>query len=123
MKKTLGIFVGSLRKASFTRVVATYLAGVLEERFTIKEVDIGNLALFNQDFDDENRTPAEWTEFRNTVKGLDAVLFLTPEYNRAVPPVLKNAVDIGSRPYGQNVWAGKPGVIVGVSPGKIGGAL
>nr|WP_280136668.1 NAD(P)H-dependent oxidoreductase [Heyndrickxia coagulans] len=71
-------------------------------------MEIGNLPLYNQDFDDHNQVPAEYTAFRNTVKWLDAVLFVTPEYNRSVPAVLKNALDVGSRPYGQSVWNGKP---------------
>ena len=84
------------------------------------EVELGGLAMFNQDFDDEGRTPAEWTDFREGLKTFDAFLFVTPEYNRSVPAVLKNALDIGSRPYGENVWDGKPGAVISVTPGALG---
>jgi chromate reductase len=76
--------------------------------------------MYNQDYDDEGHPPAEWTRFRKEVKALDGCLFVTPEYNRSFPPVLKNALDIASRPYGQNLWSGKPGAVIGVSPGKLG---
>jgi chromate reductase len=88
--------------------------------FEMKPVEIGGLPMFNQDYDDEDRTPAEWIRFREEVKALDGFLFVTPEYNRSVPPVLKNALDIASRPHGQNCWAEKPGAIIGVTPGKLG---
>jgi chromate reductase len=122
-KTTVGIFVGSLRKDACTKKAANYIAGQLSQKCDVQFVEMGNLALFNQDFDDEGTTPAEWTAFRETVKSLDAVLFVTPEYNRSIPAVLKNALDIASRPYGVNVWDGKPGAIVAASPGRIGGAL
>ena len=77
-------------------------------------------AFYNQD-DDEGQPPPAWMKFRERVKATDAVLFVTPEYNRSVPAVLKNALDIGSRPHGQSVWDGKPGAVVSVSPGAIGG--
>jgi chromate reductase len=82
-------------------------------------VEIGALALYNQDA--EEQPPAGWTEFRDRVRAVDAVLFVTPEYNRSVPGVLKNALDVGSRPYGKSVWSAKPGAIVSTSPGAIGG--
>jgi len=84
-------------------------------------VDIGNLPLYNQDLDDENKPPAQWVEFRKSVKSFDGVLFVTPEYNRSIPGVLKNAIDVGSRPYGQSVWTKKPGAVISCSPGAIGG--
>lgn len=120
-KKTLGILVGSLRKGSFSQSVGNCLAQMLEKEFIVKKINIGDLAIFNQDFDDEGNVPQEWTVFREEVKTSDAFLFITPEYNRSIPPVLKNALDIASRPYGQNMWSGKPGAIVSVSPGAIGG--
>ncbi len=86
----------------------------------LEEVEIGNHAIFNQDFDDEGNTPPEWKAFREKVKKFDAVLFVTPEYNRSVPAVIKNALDVGSRPYGYSVWDGKPGAVVSVSPGALG---
>lgn len=117
--KKIGIIVGSLRKGSFNRSVGKYLASVAPKSCSISFPDIGNLELYNQDLDD---TPTDaWIKFRNEIKALDAFLFVTPEYNRSIPGVLKNALDVGSRPYGQSVWSGKPGGIVSVSPGAIGG--
>ena len=119
-KKKIGIFVGSLRQDSFSKKVAKYIAGLLEEQFDVKFPDISKLAMYNEDLDNE-AIPAEWQVFRDEVKALDAVLFVTPEYNRSVPAVLKNALDVASRPSGKSVWGGKPGAIASVSPGKIGG--
>jgi len=117
--KKIGILVGSLRKESFSRKLAKILMAMAPTTFEIEEVDIGELAMYNQDFDDENTPPAAWTAFREGMKTFDAILFVTPEYNRSVPAVLKNALDVGSRPYGQNVWDGKPGAVVSVSPGGL----
>ena len=118
--KRVGILVGSLRKESFSRKVAKTLMALAPANFQLVEVELGGLAMFNQDFDDEGRTPAEWTDFREGLKTFDAFLFVTPEYNRSVPAVLKNALDIGSRPYGENVWDGKPGAVISVTPGALG---
>ena len=120
-KTVIGIFVGSLRKESFSKKIANTVAALMPDNFDMKVINIDNLAIFNQDYDDEGNTPKEWVDFRNKVKELDGFLFVTPEYNRSVPPVLKNALDIASRPYGQNLWNAKPGAIVSVSPGKISG--
>ena len=120
-KKTIGILVGSLRRDSFCKKVGRYLSGLLEGQFEVKFLNIANLAMYNQDLDDDNNTPPEWRQFREDVKALDAVLFITPEYNRSIPAVLKNALDIASRPYGKSAWGGKPGAVVSVSPGNIGG--
>jgi len=120
-KKSIGILVGSLRRDSFSKKVAQYLAGLLEEEFDVSFLDISSLTMYNQDVDNENDTPQEWLRFRDEVKAKDAVLFVTPEYNRSMPAVLKNAIDIASRPYTSNVWSGKPGAVVSVSPGAIGG--
>ena len=120
-KKTIGVLVGSVRRDSFNKKVAQRLAAELEERFEVKFIDIGSLAMYNQDLDNPQDTPPEWLSFRQEVKASDAVLFVTPEYNRSMPPVLKNALDIGSRPYGENAWDGKPGAVVSASPGRIGG--
>ena len=120
-KKVIGILVGSLRRESFSKKIALHLAGLLKAHFDVKFLDIGNLAMYNQDLDDDNATPKAWQDFRQEVKALDGVLFVPPEYNRSFPPVLKNALDIASRPYGKNAWAGKPGAAVSVSPGKLGG--
>ena len=120
-KKTVGILVGSLRRDSANKKVAQYLSGLLEERFDVKFLDIANLVLYNQDLDNDSDVPHEWLEFRREVKALDAVLFVTPEYNRSMPAALKNALDIASRPHAENAWSGKPGAVASVTPGKIGG--
>jgi len=121
MPRTVAVFVGSLRKASFNRKIAHVLADLAPPELRLEIVEIVDLPLYNQDLDDEATPPAAWTAFREKVKPFHAVLFVTPEYNRSVPAVLKNALDVGSRPYGQSVWDGKPGAVVSVSPGAIGG--
>ena len=118
-KQTIGIFVGSLRRNSFNRSVADFFVKNAPEGVELKIIDIGHLSMYNQDLDET--PPAEWVKFRNEVKALDGVLFVTPEHNRSFPAVLKNALDIGSRPYGASAWNGKPGGVVSVSPGAIGG--
>ncbi|MCR5875297.1 NAD(P)H-dependent oxidoreductase [Phenylobacterium sp. J426] len=117
--RTVAVVVGSLRKDSVSRKVAKALAAQtpnLKFRF----VEIGDLPHYDQDIETD-APPAAWTRFRNEVAGADAVLFVTPEYNRSVPGVLKNAIDVGSRPYGASAWDGKPGAVISVSPGAIGG--
>jgi chromate reductase len=121
-KRKIGVFAGSLRKDSFNKKIARHISALLADRFEVKMMELGELCIFNQDYDDEGRTPKEWIDFRNEVKNLDAVLFVTPEYNRSMPALLKNALDIASRPHGQNCWAGKPAAIAGVSIGKVGAA-
>ena len=116
--RTVAVVVGSLRKDSVSRKIAKALEALTPElKFT--EVEIGNLPHFDQDL--EAAPPAEWVAFREQIKAADAVLFVTPEYNRSVPGVLKNAIDVGSRPYGSSVWSGKPGAVISASPGAIGG--
>ena len=117
--KKIAVLVGSLRKESLNRKMAASLIKVSPDSLKLEIVEIGNLPLYNQDFDD--KPPAEYTQFREGLKRFDGVLFVTPEYNRSVPAVLKNALDVGSRPYGQNVWDGKPGAVISVSIGAIGG--
>lgn len=119
MSKTIGIITGSLRKNSFSGSIADYIKNNAPAGYIVKLIDIGSLPLYNQDFDVEELK--EYTDFRNEVKALDAVLFITPEHNRSIPAALKNALDIGSRPYGFNVWSGKPGAVISQSPGGIGG--
>src|SRR5699024_1413830 len=106
---------------SYTRKVAVDISGMFPKDYTIEFIEIGNLPLYNQDYDETGQVPQEYTDFREKMKNMNAVLFATPEYNRSVPGVLKNALDVGSRPYGQSVWDGKPAAIVSVSPGMIGG--
>jgi len=114
----VGVFVGSLRKESFNRKTAKALIALAPASLTLEIVEIGNLPLFNQD-DEKNPAPASVT-FKDRVRKAQAVLFVTPEYNRSVPGALKNAIDIASRPYGDSAWNGKPGGVVSVSPGAIG---
>ena len=119
-QKRVAVLVGSLRKGSFTRMVVNSLieAAPVELKLEIKQ--IGNLPLYNQD-SDEGNPPAAWVSFRQEIRAADAVLFATPEYNRSVPGVLKNAIDVASRPYGDSAWNGKPGAVISVSPGQYGG--
>ena len=115
----VAVLVGSLRKDSINRKVANALRELAPASLALGIVEIASLPLYNQD--DDANPPAAWTQFRAKVKGADAVLFVTPEYNRSVPAALKNALDVGSRPYGESVWSGKPGAVVSASPGAIGG--
>jgi chromate reductase len=118
--KKIAVLVGSLRKESFTRKVAKTLIQLAPASLEMEIVEIGQLPMYNQD-DDTATPPPSFTEFRDRIRAADAVLFCTPEYNRSIPAVLKNAVDVGSRPYGQAAWSGKPCAIVSVSPGAMGG--
>jgi len=118
-KRNIAVIVGSLRKESFNRKMAKALIKLSPDSLDLEIIEIGGLPLYNQDLDDN--PPAAWTEFRERLKKFDGVLFVTPEYNRSVPGVLKNAIDVGSRPYGKSAWAGKPSAVVSVSPGAIGG--
>lgn len=119
--KKIGILVGSLRKESFSKKIATNVAALFPEGYETEFIEIRNLPFFNQDDDSENNVLTEYTAFRNKTKQFDAFLFVTPEYNRSVPAVLSNAIDIGSRPYGASVWNGKPAAIISQSPGNLGG--
>ncbi len=117
-KRKAGVIVGSLRKESFNLKMAKALMSIASSSLSMELVDISRLPLYNQDFD--NNAPVEWSEFRETMKRFDAVLFVTPEYNRSIPGALKNAIDVGSRPYGKSIWNGLPAAIVSVSPGQLG---
>jgi len=120
MKKyKIAVFVGSLRKESYNLKTGKALIGLAPESLSLEIVDIANLPMFNEDL--EATPPTEWITLREQIHAADGLLFLTPEYNRSVPGVLKNAIDIGSRPYGQNSWDGKPAAIVSVSIGNISG--
>lgn len=119
-KIKVGIFVGSLRKGAFSKIVAKKALALMPESIQAELVDIGQLELYNQDLETADNIPTSWSAFRDTVKNYDAFLFVTPEYNRSIPAVLKNALDVGSRPMGSSVWSGKPGGIISVSPGNIG---
>jgi chromate reductase len=117
--RDVAVFVGSLRKDSINRKVANALVSLAPPSLKLSIVEIGQLPLYNQDADEQ--PPAAWTAFRERLRAADAVLFVTPEHNRSVPAALKNALDVGSRPYGHSVWNGKPGAVISASPGAIGG--
>ncbi|NLZ81457.1 MAG: NAD(P)H-dependent oxidoreductase [Clostridiales bacterium] len=121
MKKIIGVFAGSLRKGAFSKSIADYVTSISPEGYEFKEIEFDDLPMYNPDLDDAEEKPTQWVEFREKVKGLDGFLFITPEYNRSVPGVLKNALDVGSRPYGESVWDGKPAGVISVSPGAYGG--
>jgi chromate reductase, NAD(P)H dehydrogenase (quinone) len=121
MAKKVAVIVGSLRKESLNRKMAKALATLAPESLQLEIVEIGGLPFYNQDDDDGGNPPAEWIAFRRRMKEFDALLFVTPEYNRSVPGVMKNALDVGSRPHGESVWGGKPGAVMSVSSGAIGG--
>ncbi|WP_228242316.1 NADPH-dependent FMN reductase [Porphyrobacter sp. GA68] len=116
----VAIVVGSLRKASVNRMAAEAVTRLAPDHLHFEFVEIGDLPLYNEDVDSGD-VPAAWSRFRDQIGAADAVLFVTPEYNRSVPGALKNAIDVGSRPYGQSAWAGKPAAVMTLSPGGIGG--
>jgi len=117
---SVAVVVGSLRKDSYNRKVARALSELASSSLALKIIEIGDLPLYNEDIETDT-PPAAWQRFRNEISKSDAVLFVTPEYNRTVPGCLKNAIDVGSRPYGKSAWSGKPTAVVSVSPGAIGG--
>ena len=120
-KYQIAVVVGSLRKDSFNRKLADAIVRLAPPEFSFQQVQINDLPLYNQD-DDAN--PAESVKrLKNEIKSAQGILFVTPEYNRSIPGVLKNAIDHASRPYGQNVWAGKPAGVIGISIGVIGTAM
>jgi chromate reductase len=120
-KLNLAVVVGSNRRDSLNRKLAHALARLGAGKFEAKFLRIDDLPMFNQDL--EGNLPAEVARFKNELARADGVLFVTPEHDRSIPAVLKNAVDWGARPYGRNSWAGKPAFITGTSPGAIGSAL
>lgn len=117
----IAVVVGSLRRDSFNRKLATALARLAPADFAFKQLPIGDLPHYNQD---DDAAPAESVkQFKADIAAAQGLLFVTPEYNRSIPGVLKNALDHASRPYGQSVWKGKPAGVIGTSPGAIGTAL
>lgn len=116
----IGILVGSLRKESYTKKLVKAIISHLPEDWDMEFLQIGDLPLYNEEFDEGN-PPEEYVRFRNEAKACDAYIFATPEYNRSVPAVIKNAFDVGSRPQGDIVWVKKPAAIFSASPGQIGG--
>ena len=119
MAYRIAIIVGSLRKESINRKVARSICAIRGDNLDCSMIEIGDLPLYNQDLD--GNPPEQWVRFREQVRPADGVLFVSPEYNRGIPGVLKNAIDVGSRPYGQSVFDKKPAAIVTVSPGAMGG--
>ena len=118
-KHKIAILVGSLREGSVNRKVARTMCAIRDDSLDCTIVEIGDLPLFNQDL--EANPPQAWVKFRDAIRAVDGVLFVTPEYNRGIPGALKNAIDVGSRPYGQSVFAKKPAAVVTASPGGTGG--
>ena len=119
MQKKVALIVGSLRKESFNRKVANEFIRLAPENLKLEIVEIKELSFFNEDI--ENNPPQEWTDYKKKLENADAFIFVSPEYNRTIPGVLKNAMEIGARPPKENSWKGKPGAVVTVSPGLIGG--
>lgn len=117
----IAVVVGSLRKESFNRKLATAIVKLAPSEFSFKDLEIGDLPLYNQDDDAQPATSVK--RLKAEIGASQGVLFVTPEYNRSVPGVLKNAIDHASRPYGQSAWAGKPAGVLGVSIGAIGTAM
>ena len=120
MTVRVALIVGSLRKGSYSRAIGMELKALAEPGLEIEPVEIGELPLYDPDLETDNPPPA-WERFREEVATTEAVLFVTPEYNRSIPGALKNALDVGSRPYGHSVWDGKPTAVVSGSAGAIGG--
>jgi chromate reductase len=120
MNKKIAIVVGSIRKESLSQSLAKNMVALLPEGYDAEFIKIDHLPLYSQDYDTAN-TPEQYKQFRDQVKDTAAVIFVTPEHNRSYPAALKNALDIGSRPYGQSVWNGKPALVVSQSPGNISG--
>ena len=117
----VAVIVGSLRQDSFNRKLADAIVKLAPPEFSFQQLRIGDLPLYNQD-DDENQAESV-KRMKSEISAADGLLFVTPEYNRSIPGVLKNAIDHGSRPHGQNAWAGKPAGVLGVSPGNTGTAM
>src|SRR4030088_973672 len=113
------VIVGSLRKEAYTLKIANALTRLAPDTLKLNVVTLHDISFFNQDL--EATPPADWLKFRETLQKSDGVLFVTPEYNRSIPGVLKNAIDVGSRPYGKSSFLGKPTGIVSNSPGPLGG--
>lgn len=119
MTKKIALIVGSLRKESYNRKIAEEMIRLSEGKLEMKIVEIADLPLYTEDLD--QNPPEAWTSFREQIKGADGLLIVSPEYNRTIPGALKNAVDVGSRPYGSSVWPGKPGAVVTSSVSSLGG--
>jgi len=115
----VGFIVGSLRKGAYTRMLSRAILEIAPSSFNLGEIGIGEMPLYNQDLETDTPPPA-WTTFRNQLKSSDAILFITPEYNRGMPGGVKNAIDVGSRPAKQSAWRGKPAAVISLTPGRLG---
>ena len=118
-RKSIALLVGSLRKESLNRKLAVVMGELAPDSLDLELVEIGNLPLYNEDLDQD--PPGEWTEFRKKIAKTDAIILITPEYNRSTSAAMKNAIDVGSRPYMKNVWSNKPAAVISLSQGAIGG--
>jgi chromate reductase len=121
MAYKIAILVGSLRKESYNRKIARAMCAIRDDNLDCSMVEIGDLPLYNQEYDSAPQQPEQYVRFRDQIRNADGVLFVSPEYNRGIPGVLKNAIDVGSRPYGQSVFDKKPAAVVTASIGAIGG--
>ncbi len=120
MEKKIAVVVGSLRKESWNRKIGKELIRLAPDSLKLEFVEFGDLPLYNEDLETAE-PPKPWVDFRSAIRSKDAVIFVTPEYNRTIPGGLKNAIDVGSRPYGSSVWSGKPAAVVSASTGAVGG--
>ena len=120
MAKKIGIVVGSLRKGSYTKSIADEVIRLIPREYDAFIFDISQLPLYNQDYDTIGPLPQSYINFRREVEETDAFIFATPEHNRSYTTLIKNAIDVASRPYGENKWGGKPGAVISVSPGALG---
>ena len=119
MPNKVGVIVGSLRQGAHTRMLARALPELTPPSLQLVDIGIGDLPLYNYDLETKTPPPA-WTAFRTAVKATDAILFVTPEYNRSIPGAVKNALDVGSRPWGDSAWTGKPAAVISLTPGALG---
>ena len=120
MTKKVALIVGSLRKDSWNRKIAVELERLAQPSLQMQIVEIGDLPLYNSDLEEGDSVPESWVAFRSKMAEMDAVIFLTPEYNRSISGALKNAIDVGSRPYGHSVWDKKTGAVISITPGGYG---
>jgi len=118
-KKVIGILAGSLRKESFPKKLGKAVVSMAPEGYEFRMISLEDLPVYNQDFDDHDQVPDSYVAFRKEIAAMDGFIFITPEHNRSIPAVLKNAVDIASRPRGKNLWSGKPGAVFSNSPGPL----
>jgi chromate reductase len=118
-QSNIGVIVGSLRKGAYTRMLSRALPELAPPSLKLVDIAIGDLPFYNHDLETET-PPAAWTTFRTQIAASDAILFVTPEYNRGMPGAVKNALDVGSRPWGKSVWNGKPAGVISLTPGALG---